>query len=70
MTWRKRVNPVWLLSVGDVARQYDFHPNTIRAWVNEDGLRHYRKGRGGKIYLREDDVQDYIARNYKLENSP
>ena len=70
MRRRKRVNPVWLLSIEDVARRYDFHPNTIRAWVNEDGLRHYRKGRGGKIYLREDDVRDYIVRNYKLENMP
>ncbi|MFC1985433.1 helix-turn-helix domain-containing protein [Chloroflexota bacterium] len=59
-----------ILSVRYVARQYAFHPNTIRAWVNENGLRHYRKGRGGKIYIREDDVQDYIARNYKLENIP
>jgi len=70
MPRRKRVNPVWLLSVEDVALLYDFHPNTIRSWVNEDGLRHYRKGRGGKIYLREDDVRDYIARNYALGNMP
>ena len=62
------MNPVWLLSVKDVARRYDFHPNTIRAWVNEDGLRNYRMGRGGKIYLREDDVREYIVRNYKLEH--
>ena len=64
MTRRKQVNPVWLLSVEDVARLYDFHPNTIRSWVNEDHLHHYRKGRGGKIYIREDDVRDFIARNY------
>jgi excisionase family DNA binding protein len=70
MMRRKRINPVWLLTVEDVARRYDFHPNTIRAWVHEDGLRHYRKGRGGKIYLREDDVRDYIVRNYKLGNTP
>jgi hypothetical protein len=69
MPRRKRVNPVWLLSVENVALLYDFHPNTIRSWVNKDGLRHYRKGRGGKIYLREDDVRDYIARNYELGNT-
>lgn len=54
----------------DVSRLYGFHPHTVRAWVNEDGLRHYRKGRGGKIYLREDDVRDYIARNYELGSEP
>jgi excisionase family DNA binding protein len=66
MARRKRINPIWLLSVEDIAERYHFHPNTIRAWVNQDNLRHYRKGRGGKIYIREDDVMDFIAKNYEL----
>jgi excisionase family DNA binding protein len=66
MKRRKQVNPVWLLSVEEVALQNHFHPNTVRAWVNQDNLRHYRKGRGGKIYIREDDVRDFIARNYDI----
>ena len=70
MARRKQVNPAWLLSVEDVARVYDFHPNTIRAWVNEDNLRHYRQGRGGKIYIREDDVRDFIVRNYDIGGKP
>jgi len=70
MARRKQVNPAWLLSVEDVARIYDFHPNTIRAWVNEDNLRHYRRGRGGKIYIREDDVRDFIVRNYDIGGKP
>lgn len=70
MARRKQVNPLWLLSVEDVARLYGFHPNTIRSWVKEDNLRHYRKGRGGKIYIREDDVRDFIARYYDLGGTP
>jgi excisionase family DNA binding protein len=66
MLRRKRVNPVWLLSVEEIAAKYDFHPNTIRAWVNQDHLRHFRKGRGGKIFIREDDVKDFITKNYEF----
>ena len=66
MKRRKQISPVWLLSVEEVARRYQFHPNTIRSWVREDNLRHYHKGRGGKIYLREDNVRDFIAQNYDI----
>ena len=65
---RRRVhrNPVVLLSVADIAERFQFHPNTIRSWLRE-GLRAYRGGRGpggGKIYVREDDLLDFLARTY------
>ena len=63
---RSRVkNPVPLLSVAEVSRRFEVHPNTVRAWINRDGLRHYRKGPGGKIYIREDDLLDFLARVYE-----
>jgi len=70
MARRKRINPAWLLSVEEIAERYDFHPNTIRAWVNQDNLRHYRKGQGGKIFIREDDVKDFIAKTYDVTDYP
>ena len=49
-----------LLSVESMSAKYDFHPNTIRAWVTRDHLRHVRHGPGGKIFIREDDVERFI----------
>lgn len=64
---RKRKNPirVRLLSVGEISEQYDFHPNTIRSWIHRDGLRHYRKGPGGKILIREDDLNQFFDEFYE-----
>lgn len=61
---RRNVIPLW--SVNDIREQYGFHPNTVRAWVHRDGLRHYRKGPGGKIYFREDDLLDFITKVYEV----
>lgn len=65
MARKRRKNPSRLLSVQDISDLYDFHANTIRAWIHRDGLRAYRKGRGGKLYIREDDLRDFFARYYE-----
>jgi len=49
-----------LLSVKSISEKYNFHPNTVRSWVTRDGLRHIRYGPGGKIFIREDDVERFI----------
>ncbi len=49
-----------MLSVESISKKYDFHPNTIRAWVTRDGLRHVRYGPGRKIFIRQDDVDRFI----------
>lgn len=49
-----------MLSVERISELYDFHPNTIRSWVKQDGLRHTKQGPGGKIYIRKEDVERYI----------
>lgn len=67
---RKRVVPkrsVPLLSVKRISQDYDFHPNTIRSWVKRDKLRHVRRGRGGKILIRKDDVERFIKQWYEIE---
>jgi len=65
MVRKRRKNPLRLYSVGEISEQFGFHPNTIRLWIHRDKLRHYRKGRGGKIYIREDDLRDFLARCYE-----
>jgi excisionase family DNA binding protein len=65
MTRKRRKNPIRLYSVGEISELFDFHPNTIRLWVHRDGLRHYRKGPGDKIYIREDDLKDFFAKFYE-----
>ena len=63
---RRRRNPIRLLSVREISDRYEFHPNTVRAWVHRDGLRHYRKGPGGKMLIREDDLLDFLTKVYEL----
>ena len=55
-----------MLSVQEISSLHGFHPNTIRAWVSRDGLRCYRKGRGGKVLIREDDLSEFLAKWYEL----
>lgn len=62
---KRRKNPIRLYSVEEVSRLYDFYPNTVRLWVHRNGLRDYRKGPGGKIYIREDDLKDFFAKFYE-----
>lgn len=65
MARKRRKNPIRLYSVGEISELFDFHPNTIRLWIHRDGLRHYKKGPGGKIYIREDDLKDFFAKFYE-----
>lgn len=58
---------VRMLSVKRISERYDFHPNTVRAWVTRDGLRHVRRGPGGKIFIRQDDVEAFIKEWYEEE---
>ena len=58
-------NVIRLLSVERVSELYGFHPNTIRTWVNQDHLRHTRRGPGGKIYIRKEDVDRFIKLMYE-----
>ena len=67
---KKKVVPkrgVPLLSVKRISQDYEFHPNTIRRWVKEDGLRHVRRGRGGKILIRTDDIERFIKQWYEID---
>lgn len=57
-------NIIRLLSVERISELYGFHANTIRSWVNNDGLRHTKRGPGGKIYIRIEDVERYIKLTY------
>lgn len=65
MTRKRRRNPIRLYSVNEISTTYGFHPNTVRLWVHRDSLRHYKKGRGGKIYIQEDDLNDFLAKYYE-----
>lgn len=67
MAGRKRKNPrnIRVFSVEEISDQYHFHPNTIRAWIHRDGLRHYRKGPGGRILIREDDLHGFLDEFYE-----
>jgi len=64
---RKNVVPpttITMLSIRTIARKYDFHENTVRRWITEDGLPFIRYGPGGKIFIAEEAVNDFIERYY------
>ena len=54
-----------MLSVNRISNKYGFHPNTIRSWVNRDGLRAVKHGPGGKLFLRQDDVEAFLNKWYE-----
>jgi len=54
-----------MLSIERIRELYGFHPNTVRSWVNSDRLRHIRRGPGGKIYIRQEDVERHIQLWYE-----
>lgn len=60
-----KADVIRMLSVERISELYGFHPNTIRSWVNYDGLRHDRRGPGGKIYIRQEDVEHHLRLWYE-----
>lgn len=64
---RKRGFNLIYVSVADLAAQYGFHPNTVRAWAHRDGLPFIKRGKGGKMYFLRTDVQSFIDRYYGAE---
>ena len=67
MAGRKRKNPrlITVYSVQEISKKYHCHPNTVRAWVHRDKLRHHRKGPGRRILIREDDLNEFLDRFYE-----
>ena len=65
MSRKRRKNPIRLYSVNETSELFDFHPNTVRLWIQRDGLRCHRKGRGDKIWINEDDLKDFFAKFYE-----
>jgi len=59
---------VSMLSVKQISEKYDFHVNTVRLWVNRDNLRAVKHGPGGKLFIRQDDVEEFISTWYNIED--
>jgi len=49
-----------MLSIKMVSERYGFHPQTVRNWVNRDGLKFVKHGQGDKVFIRQDDVEAFI----------
>ena len=52
-----------VITIEEVTEKYGFHPNTITSWLKQ-GLRHYREGRGRKVYIFVSDLQGYLDEHY------
>lgn len=57
-----------MLSVQQICEMYGFHPNTVRAWVNRDGLKAEKHGPGGKLFFRQDDVEEFVNTWYNMDD--
>jgi excisionase family DNA binding protein len=64
MMKRRIRNPVLYVSVAEASALYGFHPNTIRAWAHRDGLPFLKRGRGGKMYFRAEDIRRFLDTHY------
>ena len=53
-----------MMSINRVAEKYGFSLHTVYNWVNRDGLKHVRHGPGGKIVIKQSDVEAFIDRWY------
>lgn len=53
-----------MLSVREIARRYGFHENTVRRWVSNGDLEYIRYGPGGKFFIAEEEVENFIRQNY------
>ena len=54
-----------LLSVAKISKLYNYHPNTIRAWVHRDELPCIKHGVGGKIFIRKDRLIAFLKQWYE-----
>ena len=64
---RKNVVPpstIKMLSIREIACRYDFHENTVRRWIIQDGLKCVRYGPGNKIYVAQKDVEKFHKKYY------
>ena len=60
---------VRMLSVQHTAKEYGFSVHTVYNWVHRDGLRHVKHGPGGKIFIRQDDVEAFVRKWYETEEA-
>jgi len=56
-----------MLSVKRVAEKYGFSIHTVYNWVHRDGLKHVKHGPGGKIIIRQYDVEAFIKKWYETD---
>ena len=62
----KQIIPV--VSVEQISRAYGFHYNTVRSWLKL-GLKYYRRGHGGKIYVPVKELREFLTLHYKQIDS-
>lgn len=56
-----------MLSVQRIAKGYDFSTHTVYNWVHRDGLRYVKHGPGGKIFIKQVNVERFIRQWYEAE---
>ncbi len=59
--FRRRDPDLEMLTVSQVARLLNVHPNSVRRWANQGLLRTYRVGRRGDRRFRPEDVASFLA---------
>ena len=53
-----------VVSVEQISAVYGFHPNTVRSWL-QLGLKYYRRGPGGKVYIPVKELSEFLNAHYK-----
>lgn len=55
-----------LLSVQDISEKYHFDSQTVRNWINRDGLKHEGGGHGKKFFISQKVVEAFIKKWYSI----
>ena len=56
------------LTVKQASELLNVHPNTIRKWIKIGILKHYQVGRGYKVLVRTEDIDEVLSKSDELEH--
>ena len=55
------------LTVKQASELLKVHPNTIRNWIKTGILKHYQVGRGYKVLVKTEDIDEVFSKTDVLE---
>lgn len=58
-----------LFTINKVAEMMSKHPRTIRRWIDQGDMGHYKNKKTGIIYISERHLEKFISENFEERES-